>query len=86
MGKEQFFEVRAKIEVAEEDYKRIKELGIELDFKGYYCPALKDFYKENPEWLAYTQTIREAFEERQEIESEIRVQKNLEQWKTYLEK
>lgn len=63
----------AKVEMAQELYKELSTM-YEMEFRGYYSPAMKDIYKKNPEWVEATKTIQETFEYRNGIESDMRVE------------
>ena len=72
-SKEQYNDLIARVEMPQALFKELSKLH-EMDFKGYYSPAMKELYKRNEDWNSYTRTIREVMLDRSEIESEIRVE------------
>lgn len=80
MSNDLYFELVAKVEMPEATFKRLKEIETDMVFKGYYNPAMRDVYAENHEWQEVNRTLREAYEYRSELESEMRVRHQMDKF------
>ena len=79
-NKELFADMRVNVTMDADVYEWFKEFAGEenYDFNRYESPSLKEIYKKDPEWVEANKTLKEAIEYRSEIESRIRVDKQIE--------
>ena len=73
--KDLYADLMARVEIPETLYKQLKEEHEEIVFRSWTSENLKKEYAKNTEWKEATKTIKEAIDYRNEIESEIRVEK-----------
>ncbi len=90
-SKEQFLEMQedlmARVDVPYPIYMQLRhelypdEDNIEL--RTLHSPSLREEYKKHPGWVALTKTIKECMQDREEIESEIRVELQLKNYSVF---
>lgn len=78
--KELFADARAIVEVHPDLLTELNTFypDDKFEFKRWESKGLKEIYKKDPEWVEANKTLKEAIEYRSEIESRIRVDKQIE--------
>lgn len=76
--KQLFEDLRANISVPAEVYQLLKESEWDVEFKRFESEQLKELYKKDKEWVDANKTLIEAIQYREEIQSRIRVNNQIE--------
>lgn len=77
-SKELFMDIRYRVELDEEQLKQIpKEVRDGLTFTRIEAVNFKDEYKKCPTWVALNNELKEVIQKREEVETQIRIDKRL---------